>query len=229
VSTPQFACKVRRKTYLTTFSCVAFPIRLNSFVSDWKQAQREKESQRGQEIMSHRAVLIEAGMPTAALIKILRSIFTQYLSDEQSCLGYIEASRLWYRCGLKLSSLKDIMDSKASDCDGKRDIEFYDFLGLIQRIIAEDSKHFVRCPSVERSPLCFEIGEKVELVEGYERFGDAANGPLLPGDRGSVIELQKVASDEMYVICSTIHATALASLHLTCPLLLQQYFDPDSS
>jgi hypothetical protein len=171
-------------------------------VSDWKQAQKEKESKRRQEIMSQRSVLIEAGMPTPALVKTLRNIFTQYLSDEQSCLGYVEASRLWYRCGLKLSSLKDIFYRKPSNSDDgdERGIEFYDFLGLIQRIIAEDAKLFATCPSDKRSPLCFEIGEKVELVEGYERFGDAANGPLLPGDRGSVIELQKVSPDEMYVV-----------------------------
>lgn len=34
------------------------------------------------------------------------------------------------------------------------------------------------------------IGDMVELVNNYERFGDATNGPLLPGDRGTVIELQ---------------------------------------
>ena len=27
-------------------------------------------------------------------------------------------------------------------------------------------------------------------MSNYERFGDASNGPLLPGDRGTVIELQ---------------------------------------
>ena len=30
----------------------------------------------------------------------------------------------------------------------------------------------------------------MELVKNYERFGDASNGPLLPGNRGTVIELQ---------------------------------------
>jgi hypothetical protein len=182
---------------------------LSSFVSEWKQAQQEKESRRRQEIMTQRSILIEAGMPTVALVKILQNIFTQYLSDGRSCLGYVEASRLWYRCGLKLSSLKDIFDSKTSNGNGEREIEFYDFLGLIQRMIAEDAKDFAKCSSDERSPLCFEIGDIVELVDGYERFGDAANGPLLPGDRGSVIELQKASSDEMYVFCRTIGSCTL--------------------
>lgn len=37
-----------------------------------------------------------------------------------------------------------------------------------------------------------QIGEKVELVRNYERFGDAASGPLLPGDRGTIIEFQGI-------------------------------------
>jgi hypothetical protein len=224
-----FKCEALRKHRSHHFLLYRiFHKRLNSFVSDWKQAQKEKESQRRQEIMSQRSVLIDAGMPTTALVKILRSIFTQYLSDEQSCLGYVEASRLWYRCGLKLSSLKNILDNKASD-HGEREIEFCDFLGLIQRVIAEDAKHFATCSSDERFPLCFEIGEKVELVEGYERFGDAANGPLLPGDRGTVIELQTASSDEMYVHCGTICSTPFISSYLTCLILFEQYFNSCSS
>ena len=34
------------------------------------------------------------------------------------------------------------------------------------------------------------VGDKVELVEAYEKFMDAIGGPLQPGDRGIVIELQ---------------------------------------
>jgi hypothetical protein len=35
-------------------------------------------------------------------------------------------------------------------------------------------------------------------VEGYERFGDASSGPLLPGDRGTIIEMQNGSSGEKY-------------------------------
>lgn len=45
-----------------------------------------------------------------------------------------------------------------------------------------------------------QIGEKVELVLGYERFGDAVSGPLLPGNRGTIIELQG-AQGLRYVTC----------------------------
>ena len=41
-----------------------------------------------------------------------------------------------------------------------------------------------------------QVGDKVELVDGYERFGDAANGPLHPGERGTVIDVQESQSGE---------------------------------
>ena len=42
-----------------------------------------------------------------------------------------------------------------------------------------------------------QVGDKVELVDSYTKFGDATCGPLQPGDRGMVIELKKGSSDEM--------------------------------
>ena len=36
----------------------------------------------------------------------------------------------------------------------------------------------------------------MELIEGYEKFGDAARGPMAPGDRGQVVEVQRGASGE---------------------------------
>jgi hypothetical protein len=38
----------------------------------------------------------------------------------------------------------------------------------------------------------------VELVDGYERFGDAANGPLQPGERGAVFDVQEGPNGERY-------------------------------
>jgi hypothetical protein len=185
---------------LLTFS-LGSCYRLSSFVSDWKQAQKDKYLQQRQAVMEQRSVLIDAGKPTSGLVKVLRTIYSQYLPDFVNCLGYVEASRLWYRSGLKLSSLKEILDQKVSDGSGGAEIEVNDFLDLIQRMIAEDAKYFSEIPSDELSAIRFHLGEKVELVGGYERFGDAANGPLQPGDRGTVIELQKASSGEMYVLC----------------------------
>ncbi|KAG7373198.1 HECT-domain ubiquitin-transferase [Nitzschia inconspicua] len=171
---------------------------LSSFVSEWKQAQNDKFSRQRQAILSQRSVLIDAGRPTSALVRTLRAIFTQYLSKEGSCLNNLEASRLWYRCGLRLSSLREIIDNKSEGSDGKKWIEFNDFLGLVERVISDDAKQFHEIPSDDENfATRFVVGGKVELVEGYERFGDAANGPLQPGDRGTVIELQKSSTGEI--------------------------------
>lgn len=35
-----------------------------------------------------------------------------------------------------------------------------------------------------------QVGDMVELVKGYENYGDAARGPLSLGDRGQVKEIQ---------------------------------------
>lgn len=41
-----------------------------------------------------------------------------------------------------------------------------------------------------RFPLHFvQVGDKVELVTDYKEFGDAQNGPLRTGDRGTIDEL----------------------------------------
>ena len=41
-----------------------------------------------------------------------------------------------------------------------------------------------------------QVGDKVELVNGYEKYGDASGGPLQPGDRGTVVELQRGPNGE---------------------------------
>ena len=40
------------------------------------------------------------------------------------------------------------------------------------------------------------IGDRVELVEGFELFGDCSEGPLQPGDRGIVVDLQNGQNGE---------------------------------
>lgn len=165
-------------------------------MNDWKQAQREKDSQRRKELQTDRIALIENGLPTAGLVTVLQSIFSQYCSPGQSSLGLVEASRLWYRCGLKLSSLREICCSKDLGGQDKR-IDIQNFLSILESIIAEDEKIFSSTQKEHVDETYgFEVGEKVELVGGYERFGDAANGPLLPGERGTIIELQKGPSGE---------------------------------
>jgi hypothetical protein len=195
---------------------------LTSFTTSWKQAQLEKEAVRRKQLKADYSVLVQNGSFTPKLTSVLQEIFSRYLTAGQTCLIQIEASRLWYRCGIKLSSLKDIFRELTVAGDIKT-IKFEDFYQLLERINADDEKKLyplqpcnnVNVPSdfqvrfnVQKQKLqnvfkyilrsantifyfsFLQIGEKVELVVGYERFGDAASGPLLPGNRGTIIELQ---------------------------------------
>ena len=183
--------------FLSDFSYFLF--RLKSFATDWKQAQEEKHRRRRTELLSDRSVLIEKGAITSQMQSALRDIFNGYKLDAdprlgRSCeLNQSEASRLWYRCGLKLSCLTEILQSQSERTD--KSVAFADFLGIVSEIVEEDEKWF----ATTITPTEFQVGDRVELVEGYERFGDAINGPLVPGERGVIVELQQGPEGERYV------------------------------
>lgn len=40
------------------------------------------------------------------------------------------------------------------------------------------------------------MGDKVELVDCYAKFGDAMDGPLQIGDRGTIIEVKQEPNQE---------------------------------
>jgi hypothetical protein len=44
--------------------------------------------------------------------------------------------------------------------------------------------------------MLLQVGDKVELADGYERFGDASTGPLQPGNRGTVVDVQQGPNGE---------------------------------
>jgi len=136
-------------------------------------------------------LLIKAGKPTLKLVEILRTIFSWYtnsLSNDRDLeLNPVEAARLWYRCGLKVDNLQSLLKD-----DNKSNVAFEDFLSLITRVVREDQIMFDRRQQQQGSSTDdIQVGDKVELVEGYESKGDAASGPLQPYDRGTVVELQQ--------------------------------------
>jgi hypothetical protein len=142
------------------------------------------------------------------LRKVLGEIFCMYSNGEDSkgptTITSTMASRLWYRCGMKLASLETILQAKdGSDDDVKRpSVALEDFLGVIEQVVEEDEAKLggiEQLPSAAAVSAC-EIGDKVELVEGYERYGDATSGPLQIGDRGVVVEQQRGPNGEKYVL-----------------------------
>jgi len=77
---------------------------------------------------------------------------------------------------------------------------FDEFLGVIARVINEDESGMMSGVGVttrnQSTDSRMKVGDRVELVDGYEKYGDASGGPLQPGDRGTVVELQQGPSDE---------------------------------
>jgi len=120
---------------------------------------------------------------------------------------------LWYRSCLKLTHLDGIVSRKASEENclySQVSVIFEDFFAVICEILREDetvyldlmehTEHDFAAQSAGRNWKEFLVGDIVELVEGYEMFGDAARGPMVPGDRGQVVEVQQGSNGERYSI-----------------------------
>ena len=163
--------------------------RLRNFNSGWKEAQQQKEEENRKRLASLRSVLIKGGELTSQLEEVLTSIFSWYSTShsegEVMQLDRVEAARLWYRCGIKLANLDSLFEAD----DKKTHILVEDFLSVVRRVAGEDGERTEQ--QVKSSDDSVEVGDRVQLVEGYEAKGDASTGPLQPGDRGRVVELQR--------------------------------------
>lgn len=109
---------------------------------------------------------------------------------------------------MKLSCLETLLETQQ-----RSNVELDDFLHVIDQVAAEDeivaatisTTIAVGNNSPPGSPakllLDFpcQIGDKVELVPGYEKFGDASGGPLNLGDRGIVVDTQNGPNGDRYV------------------------------
>ena len=106
------------------------------------------------------SVLVQNGSFTPSLISVLQEIFSRYESKGASGLTQIEASRLWYQCGINISSLKAILGDTKSTRSKKTIsiISFEVFHRLLQRIIADDEKHFpLELSNIADDPSYFEV------------------------------------------------------------------------
>lgn len=66
---------------------------------------------------------------------VLQDIFLMYTENSEQHISSAMAHRLWYRCGLRLSSLNDILAEKDQNT-GK--VEFLDFLSVVCQVVAAD-------------------------------------------------------------------------------------------
>jgi hypothetical protein len=132
-----------------------FPNSLRAFATDWKQAQKEKDIQKRGKLKSQRSLLIQDGLLTEELVLELRTVYSWYaksqdfeLQDDDMHLTRVEASRLWYRCGMKLSSLETLLQEKSPPSNVLR---VNDFLNLVQRVIREEDESMSKGKSQDRS------------------------------------------------------------------------------
>ena len=132
---------------------------LRAFATDWKQAQKEKDIQKRGKLKSQRSLLIQDGLPSEELVLELRTIFSWYarsqnfnLQDNDMHLTRVEASRLWYRCGMKLSSLETLLQEKSPP---SKVLRINDFLILVQKVIREEEESMSRGKSQDRSSESF--------------------------------------------------------------------------
>jgi hypothetical protein len=107
---------------------------------------------------------------------------------------------MWYRCGLSLESLQALLQvnhnaSSDNSNDNQEDgttrvtllpgqLSLTAWQNVVTKVLAEDAVS-TAAPSTK-----VDEGDRVQLTTGYEKYGDAAGGPLRPGDRGVVVELQ---------------------------------------
>ena len=155
---------------------------LSQFSNEYR-LQKELEEQAVRErLRSERQYLLQPnGELTEKLTNALRELWKMYQdteADTMESLSFQAAARLWYRCGMSLASLRRIWKEKSGLC-------FRDLTEVLQKVLGEDED-----ASVSANASSVEKGDRVQLVEGYEKFGDAAGGPMRPGDRGTVVELQ---------------------------------------
>lgn len=169
--------------------------RLQNFNSGWKQAKLQNDEENRKRLASLRSVLIEDDNISPQAENLLRVIFSWYSASVRESsstvqLNRVEAARLWYSCGIKLAHLEGLFEAD----EKKSHVVFEDFINILGRVIREDCEAGENHRKSDDPQI--QIGDRVQLVEGYESKGDATAGPLQPGDRGRVVELQRGPSGQ---------------------------------
>ena len=165
---------------------------LEAFSSDARRVIKEKEEAVKRDVLGRRNVVFQNGCPTKRLRDVILEIFMMYAGEGEENLTYASAARLFYRSGLKLDYLDTIIKEH-----GEGAVTFLRVYEIIEKILQEDDAALRRdSPDDDNS---VRQGDKVELVEGYEKYEDASGGPLKPGDRGTVVEVQNGPNGERYV------------------------------
>jgi hypothetical protein len=132
------------------------PARLRAFATDCLRTQQGKEEQLRQQLVAKRARLVNAGGPSAELEALLKTVFLLYKIDSNDlCISYTMACRLWYRCGMKISSLNSQLGQQGIPY---REVRFEDFLSVVCKVISADERERIAAPSHGVASVC-EVSE----------------------------------------------------------------------
>ncbi|GMH67366.1 hypothetical protein TrLO_g5893 [Triparma laevis f. longispina] len=81
--------------------------------NDGLKVEREKvKEDRRKALKEEKERLINDGKLTSGIVNTLKMIFNMYTSDGADTLSSVEAGRLWYRCGFRLSELRLMLKEK---------------------------------------------------------------------------------------------------------------------
>lgn len=119
-----------------------------------KAMNQEKEKACHRELCIQRARLVRGGKPTQLLEVTLRKVFSLYSTrnEREGRIGVISAARLWYRSGLKLKHLSDMIERKSKEENclyADVSIVFDDFFSVICSILIEDESVFSELFDIE--------------------------------------------------------------------------------
>jgi len=120
---------------------------------EYKRRQKEliEENNEARRIALKRRkdMLIHKGALSDEVKDVLATFWAWYQEDHYNFdvmnpqpISATAAARLWYRCGIKLSHLRDVMSLKSKSLDVLSNVvvEFEDFLAVIARILEEESE-----------------------------------------------------------------------------------------
>lgn len=91
-----------------------------------------------EKLLRRRSRLIQDGELTEEVKAILQDIFLMYTENSGAAdlrITPAMAHRLWYRCGIRLSSLNDILAEKDQNTEK---VGFHDFLNVVCQVVSAD-------------------------------------------------------------------------------------------
>jgi hypothetical protein len=140
---------------------------LRTFADDIKKEQQVKDELTRSKLAKQRSLMLENGELTADVVRILKSIFSLYSDDpmykdddDALTIPVTRAARLWYRCGIKLSTLEQTMEGREGTS-----VLLDDFLSVIKAVVDEDDAMWqtVMSPDSESRPA-FEVSDVLAYI-----------------------------------------------------------------